>query len=106
MVLEGVHLLPGLLGDELRRRCVAVEAVVTVPDADVHRVHFSLRPGDRPAARYLDRFDEIRKLQDYLVARAQMRSVAVIENDNLDEAVTRAMELVLDAVARAEPDPA
>jgi 2-phosphoglycerate kinase len=100
MVLEGVHLVPGMLDDELRERCVPVEAVLVVNDEELHRAHFSMRGGDRPADRYLRRFEQIRKLQDFLVDRAGSESVAVIEIVNIDQAVAKVMDLVLDAVSR------
>ena len=37
----------------LRGRCVLVEALLVVEDAELHRGHFSHRPGTRPAERYL-----------------------------------------------------
>jgi 2-phosphoglycerate kinase len=100
MVVEGVHLVPGMLDDEVRGRCVLVEAVLSVHDEELHRAHFSMRGGDRPADRYLGRFEQIRKLQEYLVDRAEERDVAVIEIVNIDQAVGRVMDLVLDAVSR------
>jgi 2-phosphoglycerate kinase len=98
MVVEGVHLVPGLINGELRDRCVPVQAVLTVADEELHRSHFSLRGGDRPADRYLDRFEQIRKLQNHLVARAEARGVPVIDNGSIDEALSQAMALVLDSV--------
>jgi 2-phosphoglycerate kinase len=103
MVLEGVHLVPGTLREDLRARCIAVPAVVTVSDEELHRGHFSLRGAERPASRYLDRFAQIRKLQDHLVGRAQAAGVPVIDNVNLDLALVQAMDLVLDAVSSAAP---
>lgn len=100
MVLEGVHLVPGALRDEQRDRCIAVEAVLSVEDEDLHRSHFSMRGGHRPAERYIDRFEQIRKLQDYLVGQAREQGVAVIENDSVDRALPRLMDLVLDSVSR------
>jgi 2-phosphoglycerate kinase len=100
MVLEGVHLVPGVLDDELRRRCVPVEAVLVVEDEELHRGHFSLRGGERPADRYLGRFEQIRKLQDFLVERARSEGVAVIDAAGVDQGVARVMDLVLDAVGR------
>jgi 2-phosphoglycerate kinase len=93
-----VHLVPGLINGELRDRCVPIQAVLTVSDEELHRGHFSLRGGERPADRYLDRFAQIRKLQDHLVARANARGVPVIDNANIDSALAAAMELVLDTV--------
>src|SRR5204863_8269171 len=51
MIVEGVHLVPGTLGQEASSRCALVEAVVAIDDEDAHRNHFSARGGDRPAMR-------------------------------------------------------
>jgi 2-phosphoglycerate kinase len=98
VVVEGVHVVPGGVHPRVRDRCVLVEALVVVDDPERHRGHFSLRPGMRPAARYLDGFEEIRRLQDHLWERARSEQVAVIDNDNLDRTLARLMELVLDTV--------
>jgi 2-phosphoglycerate kinase len=100
MVLEGIHLIPGALRQEQHDRCIAVEAVLSVSDEELHRSHFAMRGGHRPAERYLDRFEQIRKLQDYLVSQAREKGVAVIENDSVDRALPRLMDLVLDSVGR------
>ncbi len=100
MVLEGIHLVPGALRDELQDRCIAVQAVLEVEDEELHRSHFAMRGGHRPAERYLGRFEQIRKLQDYLVGRAREEGVAVITNDSVDRALPRLMDLVLDSVSR------
>ena len=103
LVVEGVHVLPGALDDELRVGCVAVEAILTVGNRELHRGHFSHRRGARPPERYLARFEDIRALQDHLVERAHKEDVAVIDNQNADETLGRLMALVLDAVGRAGP---
>jgi 2-phosphoglycerate kinase len=101
VVVEGVHVLPGRLPGGLRESCVLVEALLVVGDEELHRGHFSHRPGTRPAERYLAAFDEIRALQDHLAALADEAGVAVIDNANVDAALARLMELVLDAVEQA-----
>jgi 2-phosphoglycerate kinase len=98
IVVEGVHVVPGTLDPALRARCVVAEALLFVGDEDLHRGHFSHRPGTRPAERYLAAFGEIRGLQEHLVERARVASVEVIDNENVDAALARLMELVLDAV--------
>jgi 2-phosphoglycerate kinase len=98
VIVEGVHVLPGTLEPELRGGCVAVQAMLVVSDAELHRGHFSHRRGTRPAERYLERFDEIRALQDHLSACAREESVAVIDNVNVDDTLAQLMDLVLDAV--------
>jgi 2-phosphoglycerate kinase len=54
----------------------------------------------RPYEKYLECFDDIRLVQEYILGRAQRHEVPVIQNANLEEAVVEVMELVLNA---AEP---
>jgi 2-phosphoglycerate kinase len=98
VVVEGVHVVPGGVHPGVRERCVLVEALVVVDDPELHRGHFSLRPGARPAERYLASFDDIRRLQDHLWARARSEGVPTVDNENVDVSLSRLMELVLDAV--------
>jgi 2-phosphoglycerate kinase len=51
-------------------------------------------------AKYLDRFTEIRRLQEFIVGRAQQEGVAVIENDSANRATAAVAELVLSAAER------
>jgi len=48
-----------------------------------------------------DRFEEIRRLQRYIVGRAEREGVAVIENENANRATAAVAELVLSAAERA-----
>ena len=102
VVVEGVHAVPGALSEELRARCVAVEALLVVEDEGLHRGHFTLRGAARPAERYYRRFPEIRQLQQELAARARGYGVAVIDNMNVEDTLARLMSLVLDAVGSLE----
>jgi 2-phosphoglycerate kinase len=101
VIVEGVHVVPGTLDARLRERCVLAEALIAVDDAELHRGHFSHRPGARPAERYLARFEDIRVLQDHLVGRARAEGVAVIPNESVDGTLARLMEVVLDTVGDA-----
>jgi 2-phosphoglycerate kinase len=101
VIVEGVHVLPGRVPGGLRESCVLVEALVVVGDEELHRGHFSHRPGRRPAERYLAAFDEIRALQAHLAGCAADAGVAVIDNESVDAALARLMELVFDAVDEA-----
>jgi 2-phosphoglycerate kinase len=106
LILEGVHLVPGVLPDELHERAVVVHAMLAVEDADEHRGHFEVRADAEargPVTRYLDQLATIRKLQDYLVARATAAGLPVVANRSVDEAIGEVLTLVLDAVAAAAP---
>jgi 2-phosphoglycerate kinase len=101
LVLEGVHLVPGVLPSGLREQAVVVHAILAVEDEARHRSHFLLRSEAQargPAARYVERLETIRKLQDHLVEDARRDGVPVIVNASLDGAVAEALRLVLDAI--------
>lgn len=101
MVLEGVHLVPGLLPDP-GRDALVTSCVLKIEDETAHAQHFFARDtGDaRPMSKYLDRFDEIRRLQRFIVDRAESEGAAVIENDSADRATYTVADLVLSAAER------
>ena len=102
MVLEGVHLVPGILSKEIEGALV-VECVLAIDDAEAHASHFWIRDNDsegvRPYEKYLDCFDDIRLIQTYIRGRAHKHGVPVIENGNIEAAIGEVMELVLTAAA-------
>ena len=98
MVLEGVHLVPGMVGNDFPSAFV-VQCVVAIEDESLHRSHFWVRDqateGLRPLEKYLDSLPQIREIQDYLVERARRHDVPVIYNDSLDHAIGDVLDLVL-----------
>jgi len=102
MVLEGVHLVPGLVPSSLDGALVS-SCVLQITDETAHAQHFFARESgtDRPMAKYLDRFSEIRELQRYIVERAERDGVPVFENESADRATRSVAELVLSAAERA-----
>lgn len=106
LILEGVHLVPGVLPPDLCERAVVVHAILAVTDEAAHRGHFELRAEAEargPVARYLEQLETIRKLQDYLLERARRDGVPVIDEPSIDEAVAQMLGLVLERVAAVAP---
>jgi 2-phosphoglycerate kinase len=103
MVLEGVHLVPGMLSLE-RQSALVVQCVIAITDEDAHRSHFWVRDrateGLRPLEKYLEGMPEIRFIQDSIVDRAERFDVPVIENTSLDDAVGAVLDLVLSRAER------
>ena len=97
-VLEGVHLVPGMLATNYPGAFV-VQCVVAIEDENLHRSHFWVRDysteGLRPLEKYLDSLPQIRQIQEYLVERARRYDVPVIVNDSLDRATGDVLDLVL-----------
>jgi 2-phosphoglycerate kinase len=98
MVLEGVHLVPGML--PRIDGALVVHCVLAVDEVEAHSAHFMIRDassdGVRPHEKYLDRIDDIRRIQAHIVARANRYEVPVIQNSRIESAISRVIELVLD----------
>ena len=100
LIIEGAHVVPGFLDLEpWRERILAVPVVVTIEEDEVHRSHFAARASEhtgRPAERYLDRFDDIRRVQRYIKSQALSHGVPVIANYSFDRALAAIIDLVME----------
>jgi 2-phosphoglycerate kinase len=103
LVLEGVHLVPGLVELPRPDLAVSVFVVLGIEDEEEHVRHFHYRDEDseRQESRYLERFADIRRLQELIVARARREDVPVIDNEDADRAARTVADLVLDAAERS-----
>ena len=109
MVLEGIHLVPGMLSAEIQGALV-VQCVLAIHDEEIHRTHFWIRDvgtdGVRAGDKYVAGLPEIRMIQDYIVERARRYDVPVIENESVNDAIGAVLELVLDRAERHARVPA
>ena len=103
LVVEGVHLVPGSVELPRLEQAVSVFVVLSIEDEEEHLRHFHFRDegSERPESRYLERFDDIRRLQEFVVARAHRNGIPVIENENADKAARTVADLVLDAAEQS-----
>jgi 2-phosphoglycerate kinase len=106
MVLEGVHLVPGLVPQRPVHGALVVQCVLTIDDEDAHASHFWVRDvssdGVRPVHKYLDRLPDIRRVQELIVRRAERAGVPVIENTNIETSIRTVMDLVLEGASQLE----
>ena len=107
LILEGAHLVPGFLDySRFKGKAVVVPLVVTVDEVDVHRSHFLKRAREsrnRPSERYLDLFDNIRKMQRYVKSLALQHGVPIVPSYNLDATLSQIIELVVSQAIEAVP---
>lgn len=81
VLVEGAHVLPGELRDELRRRdsqAIVVELLCTMDDERLHRAYMLRRTrldAARPGVRHLRNFAAVRRLQEELRRRARTAGV-------------------------------
>ena len=104
MVLEGVHLVPGMLPPI--ENALVVQCVIAIQNEETHASHFWIRDqasdGVRSLDKYLERLSDIRYLQDYIVDRARGEGVPVIDNRQREQSIAAVMELVLSAADRLQ----
>ncbi len=100
MVLEGVHLVPGMVPRDVDG-VLLVHVVLEIGDEDAHRAHFHVRDsatgGTRAMTKYLDRLDDIRRIQSYVAGKARREGVAVVENADVTRTIDTVVGLVADA---------
>jgi 2-phosphoglycerate kinase len=97
MVLEGVHLVPGML--PRIEGALVVQCVLAIEDEEEHSTHFLVRDagldGLRPHAKYIERLDDIRRIQEHIVGRALRHYVPVITHTDMRKASDAVLQLVL-----------
>jgi 2-phosphoglycerate kinase len=105
-VVEGVHLVPGLVEPPPGHDATIVNVMLAIEDEEAHQSHFVARDsasgGARALERYLQHFGEIRRIQDYLLGRAQRMNVPVVDATDADAALRSVLDLILER-AMAEP---
>lgn len=107
IVIEGAHVVPGFFDVQAHAdRILAVPFVVGVEDEEHHLSHFAAREdafGTRPAARYTEGFEGIRRIQRYVKSQALAHGVPVIPNYSFDQSIAAVIDLVMERViARAK----
>ncbi|MDR2873833.1 MAG: 2-phosphoglycerate kinase [Methanobrevibacter sp.] len=84
IVVEGVHVVPGYITEELTKHHNVRMFVLTVPDAETHKGRFYSRCRQlwarRPLKKYMDNFYAIRKTHNFIQTQARKFNIPVIEN--------------------------
>ncbi len=110
LIVEGVHMVPGMLAwsgaRDRVREAVLLQMVVAVSDAALHRSHFMVREqetaGRRAIARYLKGFEEIREIQNFILERARADGTLVVDNVSIDDTVGLVVDALYDVIERSD----
>lgn len=106
IVLEGVHLVPGFIDLRQFKDAFVLQIIVKVDDPNLHKSHFYVRdPGfgsHRPYQRYLENFENIRKIGGYIENLAAKKKNPVIACYSLDATISSILEVVYNAVFDTE----
>ena len=98
MIIEGVHLSPEFLSNDILEHPNIVFVMLNLSNEIQHKNRFSLRAYNvsmrSPVNKYYDNFEQIRIIQDYLKEQAKLVGVPIIENINRDDTVKKLTEIV------------
>ncbi len=106
IVVEGVHLVPGLVPfPDLEGAVYQVPLVLATLDEEAHRSRFLARSrlGGRRAERYLENFDNIRTVHDYILQQSEAYDVQELETSHGDVPVVRTLQIVTGMLERRLP---
>jgi 2-phosphoglycerate kinase len=109
ILLEGVNLLPGLINlDRYRERAHVISLVVATLDVESYRSRFRSRAAkaqERSAEKYLEHFDAIVAIQNYILAEADHFGLPIIDNLRLDDTVLSVTRTVIETLRKSMSPP-
>lgn len=99
-IIEGVHIVPGFIKDELIEDNNIIMFTLTVDDEEAHKQRFYSRCRQpwvkRSLERYMENFGTIRKTQNFLVKQAEIHNTPVINNEDINETIDIMIEVILE----------
>ncbi len=101
LIVNGVHIVPGLIDTgDFPDACI-VKFVITVSDAEEHMQRFLRRQRaahKRKARAYLENFKSICKIRDYIIECANLGDIPIIDNIETDESVEKALSYIFQGI--------
>lgn len=95
IIIEGVHLIPGLINTEQFVNDANVYFFILTIDKEEHQKRFIKRAIEiKRGGKQLDYFEENRIINDTLIKNANSLNVPVIDNTNMDKAVGKIMQYI------------
>ena len=95
VVIEGVHLVPGLLNIEKFKKDASIHFFILSADEEVHKERFVKRAMKiKRGGKHLEYFKENRTIHNYLVEQALDNGVPVINNTDIKCTIKRMLTLI------------
>jgi 2-phosphoglycerate kinase len=105
LVLDGIHLLPDLLGlDPYRKDALFLWTNLFLTDTQAYADRFRTRgktAAHRPRHRYVEHLDQILKLQDHILDVGEVHGVPAFENVDLDDTLQSLSLHIMDSLRTA-----
>ena len=106
IIVEGVHLHPAIVPfADLEGSAYQVPLVLATLNEETHRSRFLTRTRSwgRRAERYLERFDSIRVIHDYILQQAESHEVQELDTSQADPASAQTLRLITAMVEKQVP---
>jgi 2-phosphoglycerate kinase len=95
VVIEGVHLVPGLINIDKFKDDASIHFFILTAEEDVHKERFVKRAMRiKRGGKHLEYFKENREINNYLVNQANDHGVPVINNLSIDLTIKRMLSLI------------
>lgn len=99
-IIEGVHIVPGFIKEDLLENNNIIIFTLTVDDEESHKQRFYSRCRQpwvkRSLERYMDNFESIRKTQSFLIQQAKIHDASIINNVDINETIDIMVNDILD----------
>lgn len=110
LIINGVHIVPGLIETADFPGACIVKFVITVSDVEEHMQRFLRRQRSakqRRAKRYIENFRNICTIRDYIIDCAKREGVPTIDNIETEESARQALSHIFERIESANlPDKA
>ncbi len=98
LVIEGVHLVPGLMGlDGFADGAYILPLVISTLNKEAYLARFPVREKEaenRSSERYRKNFPYILEIQNYILEMAEHYEIPIVENVNLDQTVSSILSVI------------
>ena len=106
IVIEGVHIVPGFIREDLVAKDNVNMFVLTLQDEEIHKGRFYSRCRQlwarRPLKRYMNYFGAIRRTHKYFESQANKYHVPIIENIDVTTTIDSIIEEITKTYGREE----
>ncbi len=101
LVIEGVHVVPGLLKPKYLQSSTVVFIQLYLKDRQLHLSRLKKREHKKKRGfQYQQYFDEIREIQDYLIKLAKENNVPLVEVEDNEKAVVEIINIIWEQVLK------
>lgn len=100
VIIEGVHIVPGFIREDLIKKSNVIMLTLTVEDEEMHKQRFYTRCRQpwvkRSLEHYMENFETIRKTQQFLIDQAKIHDAYIINNVDIKTTIDLMVEDIIE----------